>query len=561
MKKKKILYAAAGLAVLAGVSVSGTNLVFPQAYEENSGMDISGQSNTPMPDGSEQGTPPAKPDGSEQGMPPGSSSEPDSYSSVHTYTQDVEVSNESFTSAGSDENAVLVQNGAKVLMENVTLNRKSADSTGGDASSFYGIGAGMLVTDGTLDISGGTIDTDAKGGAGVFAYKNGTASISDTMIHTKQDTSGGIHAAGGGTVRASNLTVTTEGESSAAIRSDRGGGTITVNGGSYTSNGSGSPAVYCTADITVKDAQLEANGSEAVCIEGLNALRLSGCSLTGNMPENSQNDCTWNVILYQSMSGDSQEGNSTFVMDGGTLTAKNGGMFYTTNTESTFELSNVDIHYADENAFFLKCTGNRNARGWGAQGSNGADCTFTAKNQEMQGDVIWDSISSLKFSMSDGSVLTGAFIQDESNVKTGGSGYADVTLDASSRWIVTGNSTVRNLSSKGVILDDKGNTVTVELKDGTVVSKGDSAYTIVAETASVAKSKTKKIIKTAAVGRTVTVTIGSGAKITGISNKNAVKASLKGNKAVIRVKKAGKSTVTVKNGNMVYKITVKGKNM
>lgn len=95
-------------------------------------------------------------------------------------------------------------------------------------------------------------DTDAKGGAGVFAYKNGTASISDTIIHTKQDTSGGTHAAGGGTVKASNLTVTTEGESSAAIRSDRGGGTITVNGGSYASNGSGSPAVYCTADITVK---------------------------------------------------------------------------------------------------------------------------------------------------------------------------------------------------------------------------------------------------------------------------------------------------------------------
>ena len=205
-------------------------------------------------------------------------------------------------------------------------------------------------------------------GAGVFAYKNGTVNISDTVIHTKQDTSGGIHAAGGGTVNASNLTVTTEGGSSAAIRSDRGGGTMNVNGGTYTSNGSGSPAVYCTADITVKDAQLTANDSEAVCIEGLNSLKLTDCSLTGNMPQNDQNDCTWNVILYQSMSGDSQVGNGTFSMDGGTLTAKNGGMFYTTNTESTFELSNVNIQYADQNDFFLKCTGNSNARGWGGTG-------------------------------------------------------------------------------------------------------------------------------------------------------------------------------------------------
>ena len=86
------------------------------------------------------------------------------------------------------------------------------------------------------------------------------------------------------------------------------------------------------------------------------------------MPQNDQNDCTWNVILYQSMSGDSQVGNGTFSMDGGTLTAKNGGMFYTTNTESTFELSNVNIQYADQNDFFLKCTGNSNARGWGGTG-------------------------------------------------------------------------------------------------------------------------------------------------------------------------------------------------
>ncbi len=108
----------------------------------------------------------------------------------------------------------------------------------------------------------------------------------------------------------------------AAIRSDRGGGTMTVNGGSYTSNGTGSPAVYSTADITVSDATLTANGSEAVCIEGLNSLKLTNCDLTGNMQDLSQNDCTWNVILYQSMSGDSEVGNSTFSMTGGSLTAK-----------------------------------------------------------------------------------------------------------------------------------------------------------------------------------------------------------------------------------------------
>ena len=100
---------------------------------------------------------------------------------------------------------------------------------------------------------------------------------------------------------------------------------MVVDGGTYTSNGVGSPAVYCTADIAVNNAELTANGSEAVCIEGLNSLRLYNSNLTGNMSDDDQNDTTWTVILYQSMSGDSEVGNSTFQMDGGTITSKNGG--------------------------------------------------------------------------------------------------------------------------------------------------------------------------------------------------------------------------------------------
>lgn len=357
----------------------------------------------------------------------GGQSAPSSYEAVNTYSEDNSISNESISSTGTDENAILVTNQANVSLDNVTIDRTSSDSTGGDSSSFYGVGAAVLATDGTVNISNSTITTNASGGAGIFAYGDGVANVSDTTINTTQDTSGGIHVAGGGTLHATNLTVETNGGSAATIRSDRGGGTMTVNGGSYTSNGSGSPAVYCTADIDIQNATLTATGSEAVCIKGLNSLKLTDCDLTGDMPENEQNDCTWTVILYQSMSGDSEVGNSTFSMTGGSLTSKNGGLFYTTNTESTFYLSDVDITYSDSNDFFLKCTGNSNARGWGQSGANGADCIFTADNQDMTGDVIWDSISDLDFDMVNGSTLIGAFVQDESNAGNGGNGYANLT--------------------------------------------------------------------------------------------------------------------------------------
>ena len=416
--------------------------------------------------------------GGGQGGPGGQASGVDSYDAANEYSEDETVSDTSLESTGTDENAALVSNGAEVTFSNDAISRTSSDSQGGDNSSFYGVGAAVLATDGTAYVKGSTVTTDSKGGAGLFAYGDGTVYAADTDITTQQDTSGGIHAAGGGKLYAWDLNVETNGESSAAIRSDRGGGTMVVDGGTYTSNGVGSPAVYCTADIAVNNAELTANGSEAVCIEGLNSLRLYNSNLTGNMSDDEQNDTTWTVILYQSMSGDSEVGNSTFQMDGGTITSKNGGLFYTTNTECTITLKDVDITYNDDNEFFLQCTGNNNQRGWGQSGANGSDCNFTADSQDMKGNVIWDSISDLDFYMTNGSTLEGAFVNDESNAGNGGDGYCNVVIDKDSTWTVTGDSTITSLSNAGTITDADGKTVSIVGTDGTTYVEGDSDYTI-----------------------------------------------------------------------------------
>lgn len=458
-----------------------------------------GQEPPEKPDGEgaekPDGEPPEKPDGEEPEKPDGEAPEKpdgepgqgpggmgmegvDSYEAVYAYTQNESLEGETLESTGTDENVVLISDGAEVSVKDSTITRNSDDSTGGDQSSFYGVGAAVLAENGTAYVKGGTVDTNASGAAGLFAYGDGTVYASDAVIRTEQDTSGGIHAAGGGTFYAWDLDVETNGESAAAIRSDRGGGTMVVDGGTYTSNGLGSPAVYCTADIAVNNAQLTATGSEAVCIEGLNSLRLFDCDLTGNMTDQDQNDCTWNVILYQSMSGDSEVGNSTFQMTGGTMEAQNGGIFYTTNTESTFLLENVEITGNEDNEFFLRCTGNANERGWGTTGENGADCSFTAIQQEMEGDIIWDSISNLDFYMRDGSVLTGAVQQDETYAGNGGEGYCNLYLGEGTTWTVTGDSSLTTLANEGTIVDSEGKTVSIMGEDGTLYVEGDSAYTV-----------------------------------------------------------------------------------
>jgi hypothetical protein len=399
------------------------------------------------------------------------------YTSATELTQDAAISGETFDSTGTDENAIYIH-GATVTLSDVTVIRTSSNSTGGDNSSFYGVGAAILVADGSATISDSEITTDAAGGAGVFSYGDGVAYVMNTTIRTSQNTSGGIHVAGGGTLYAWDLDVETQGESAAAIRSDRGGGTMVVDGGSYVSNGIGSPAVYCTADIAVNNATLTANASEGVCIEGKNAIYLYDCDLTSNMLDNSQNDCTWSLIVYQSMSGDAEVGNGTLQLIGGSLVSSNGGLLYTTNTSSSILLSGVDIQAAEDCEFFLKCTGNANQRGWGSTGSNGAQCVFTAIDQIMNGDIVYDSISTLDCYLQNGSVFTGAIVDDESCAGNGGSGYCNVSIGRDAQWIVTGDSTLTSLACAGTIQDDAGQSVTIQGVDGTVYVQGSGSYTI-----------------------------------------------------------------------------------
>ena len=96
----------------------------------------------------------------------------------------------------------------------------------------------------------------------------------------------------------------------------------------------------------------------------------------------------------------------------------------------------------------------------------------------MQGDVIWDSISKLDFYMIDGSTLTGAVTDDESNAGNGGNGYCNLYIDKTSKWVVTADSTLTNLYNAGTIVDASGNTVTIKGTDGTVYVKGTSSVTV-----------------------------------------------------------------------------------
>ena len=401
----------------------------------------------------------------------GGSSQVTQGDSANTISEDGTYSDTAYTSTGDDENALRVD-GATVTLDGITVDKSAGATSNTENGDFYGVNAALLATNGAnVTITNATVTSSAQNGNGVFSYGSGTTvNISESMITTTADNSGGIQTTGGGTTNATNLVVSTSGNSSAAIRSDRGGGTVNVDGGSYVSNGYNSPAVYSTADITVKNAILTANNSEALVIEGKNSIVLENCDVTGNMSDtkgSSSEENVHNVMIYQSMSGDADVGTSTFSMTGGTLTSKNGDMIYVTNTHCVLTLSGVTIKNEDADGALLRVVGNSASHGWGTAGSNGAQVEFTADGQTLNGDIVVDTISTLNMKLTNGSSFTGTInIVDNAQNGTAVSNNTVVTIESGCTWTLTGDCAITSLTNSGTI---NFNGYTITLADGTVL--------------------------------------------------------------------------------------------
>ena len=413
----------------------------------------------------------AGPGGNKPGgnAPGGASAQDVTYAAATSLTSGTELEAGEYTSETADENAILIDTDESVTLNQPTVT-KTGDSDGGDNCNFYGLNAAVLAMGGAdVTISGGAITTDGDGANGVFSYggnggQNGaagdgtTVTISDTTITTTGDGSGGIMTTGGGVTIASNLTIETSGRSSAAIRTDRGGGTVTVDGGSYTTNGLGSPAIYSTADISVANAQLVSNLSEGVCIEGKNSITLTDCDLTA-----SNTQCNGNatfldsIMIYQSMSGDADSGTSAFTMTGGSLTSKSGHVFHVTNTHAIITLTGVEITEDAENVLLSVCDD-----GWNGAGNQ---AEVNAFSQVLEGSILVGDNASLSLSLSEGSTFTGSISGEITNSRgetvSTQVGEVSVTLDGDSTWTLTGDSYVTSFTGDAAQVISGGYTLYV----------------------------------------------------------------------------------------------------
>ena len=467
---KKLIAILITLAMLFSISFA--------ACAEESGQPPEPPSGDMAPPDGGNGQPPERPDGNPPdgtpggfggGTPPGGSTSDFTYTASTEITGAAEQAEQTYASETADESALIINTGDAVTITNPTVT-KTGDSDGGDNCNFYGLNAGVLVMGGsTTTITGGLIETSASGANGVFSYggnggRNGaegdgtTAVISDTIITTTGDGSGGIMTTGGGKTEASNLTITTSGRSSAAIRTDRGGGTVIVDGGTYTTNGLGSPAIYSTADITVKNATLVSNLSEGVCIEGMNSITLENCDMTANNTRcNSNAQFHDTIMIYQSMSGDADSGTSSFTMTGGSLTSMSGHMFHVTNTHAVITLSGVELNNEGSDILLSVCDD-----GW-----NGAEniAELNADGQALEGAILVGDNSTLKLTLTNGSTFEG-YINGEIENANGETvstetGTIAVSLDETSTWTLKADTYITSFEGNAANVTGNGYTLYV----------------------------------------------------------------------------------------------------
>ena len=357
---------------------------------------------------------------------------PSTFTGTSVISESKTFEHQRFDNTTSDQNSFIGKNKASITI-NSSVFDKTGNTTNDDNSNFRGQNAVVLGIEGSqTSIKYSNITSNSIGSNAVFATGEGSViNVENTNIHTKGDSSRGLDATYKGTVNGKNLTITTEGAHSATLATDRGEGTITAEAAKLTTSGTGSPVIYSTGNITANNVNGVANKSEIGVVEGKNSITLTNSNVTGYHDNG--------FMLYQSFSGDAESGIARLKAENNTLTTHGTGAFiYVNNTTAETDLTANTILMPNTTTLVKAAADSR----WGKDGENGGHLTLRASNQELSGNIVADSISTVALDMTNGSSLVGAINTDNT--------AKEVTLKLSkdSTWTLTGDSYVKSLTNE-----------------------------------------------------------------------------------------------------------------
>ena len=111
------------------------------------------------------------------------------YSNYSAQSVNENLSSKTFESTTKDQSVVYITK-TGITITNSILKKTSGDSSNTENSEFYGVNAAVLVQGGEVKITGGSINTSAKGANAICATNKGTVTISGTKITSTGSGSG-----------------------------------------------------------------------------------------------------------------------------------------------------------------------------------------------------------------------------------------------------------------------------------------------------------------------------------------------------------------------------------
>jgi len=371
-----------------------------------------------------------------QAQPPADSTPTYPQGATYTHSSGTATITDSYSSSTQYYN-VIQCTGGTLTMNGCTIT-KTGDGSGGDNSSFYGNNSSIYCGaasssnyQSTTAASGAkivaknvTVTSSAQGANAVIATNGATVEIDGITIVNNSSVSRGLHATYGGIINASNVDITTNEATSSTIATDRGGGTVTVTGGTATANGAKSAVIYSTGVMSATNLVGKSAKGEIAVIEGDNSISMTNCTMTSGSSERG-------LLMMQSGSGDASGVNPVMTITGTSLTMTDSSaplLEVATCVTATCTLDNCTVTVPSGILMYVMADSQ-----WSTSGAVG---NLILSNGTYSGIVKYDT------------------------------GYtANVTVNEGAVWNLTGNATVSKLVNNGTI-NKNGYTLTYSSLSG-----------------------------------------------------------------------------------------------
>ena len=371
-----------------------------------------------------------------QAQPPADSTPTYPQGATYTHSSGTATITSDYSSSTQYYNVIQCTGGT--LTMNGCAITKTGSGSGGDNSSFYGNNSSIYcgaasssnyqsttaASGAKIVIKNVSVTSSAQGANAVIATNGATVEIDGITIVNNSSVSRGLHATYGGIINASNVDITTNEATSSTIATDRGGGTVTVTGGTATANGSKSAIIYSTGTMSATNLVGTSAKGEIAVIEGDNSISMTNCTMTSGSSERG-------LLMMQSGSGDASGVNPVMTITGTSLTMTDTSaplLEVATCVTATCTLDNCTVTVPSGILMYVMADSQ-----WSTSGAVG---NLILANGTYSGIVKYDS------------------------------GFtANVTVNEGAVWNLTGNATVSKLVNNGTI-NKNGYTLTYSSLSG-----------------------------------------------------------------------------------------------